>query len=129
MNNINSDINKLIIDNYASLGIYLFIFAIALVLIYFCIINFMNVIRKYNNAKKESLAIYKDVEIYDDNTIDTTIYYDNNKKRFINNMKSKYDNYNKSKAKYIQNTYNKLDDDVIDDKILYNKNDTYDYHK
>jgi hypothetical protein len=59
-----------------------------------------------------------------------TDHKDPNEKRFINNLNTKYSEYNAQKTKYIEKNFNnKENDDIINEKILYSKYDDYEYQK
>lgn len=56
-------------------------------------------------------------------------YINKGKKDFLEDVQTKYDDYNVLKSQYIKNTYKKDNDDVINERIMFSKYDNYEYSK
>jgi hypothetical protein len=61
-----------------------------------------------------------------DNPID---YINKGKKDFLDDVNTKYDEYNTAKSEYIKTTYARKSDDVVDQDILFSRHDDYTYER
>lgn len=157
--NIRSIVNKkiiasLITDNYTILIVFIAL-AIFIVAIAFYFINHMRTVlkdyNKYNRKlelappptnnqydvgadderyEKEDAKEKGDIGLYKMQFKDEPMdYVPKGKKDFLEDVKTKYDDYNVLKSQYIKTTYKKNNDDVIDNNILFSKYDDYEYTK
>jgi hypothetical protein len=70
----------------------------------------------------------KDTTLYALRTRDNPIdYIDKGKKDFLQDVDTKYDEYNTAKSDYIKTTYARKSDDVVDQDILFSRHDDYEY--
>ena len=143
---------KIITDNYSVIFIY-FVMIILLVLIaYYFFKNINKTVKSYRkNSAMMELAPAHDNNIMDpaadnekytkhdssknatlyalrtrDNPID---YINKDKKDFLSDVNSKYDEYNVAKSDYIKTTYARKSDDVVDQDILFSRHDDYEYKR
>jgi hypothetical protein len=54
-------------------------------------------------------------------------YINKHKKDFLEDVDTKYEEYNKAKTDYIKDTYQRNSDDVVDKDILFSRHDDYNY--
>jgi lipopolysaccharide export LptBFGC system permease protein LptF len=141
-------IENMLGDNYTMLGILaLLICVLLLVLYYFANSLRTTLVNYYRNKKNQDAQASStsdvsqnvrdtkaDNEIYyenvsdDPNKEDPTLYLDKNKKAFVDEVTATYGEYNTLKTEYITGNYDgKENDDVIDSKIMFAGNDSYEY--
>jgi hypothetical protein len=127
---VKNSIKRMLSDNYTLLFVFLFITIIlVLILVYF----FKQIQFTLKNYKKfignnETINTDTDNEIIDDDNItDPSKYQDPNKTSFYKSVKDLYNEYNTEKTNYIKTTYNKENDDYINEKMEYKTYDDYIY--
>lgn len=135
-------INRMIGDNYIIIFISFITVIILLIIAKYFGKNLLDTIKSYRNSfikSQEGIEIGKkgkytntkgmdDGEIYDDKQdIDSSQYFETGKLDFVKKMQTAYKDYNKLKSDYIQSTYSKQNDDVINNDTLYKKYDDYSY--
>lgn len=147
-------LEKLISDNYTILCIFFIVLLTCLIIMYYYGSNIRKTLRDYYkySASAKLHATSSDNQ-YDD-TADNEVYQNvsdklekdvgfrkfdvvnqaeehirQTKKEFMEDIRKRYEEYNTLKSDYILGTYSRVNDDVIDDKILYNKYDDYSYKK
>lgn len=147
-------LKKLISNNYVVLFLFVIVIGVASLVLYYFGNNMYKTLRDYRkNNKKFELGpspsdnqydVTADNEVYQ-NIADTTEkkygiyrvdpnsnsedYIRQNKRDFLDDIKNRYDEYNTLKSDYILTTYNKTNDDIIDQNTLYEKHDNYSYKK
>lgn len=147
-------IGTLLKDNYTILVIFIILTVFLILILYYFGNNMRNTLKMYYKFnKKMELApqptdnqydIQADDEMYskDENDINKDIglyhlqgrdepmeYINKGKKDFLANVKTTYNDYNTEKSKYIKTTYNKPNDDIVDEDVLFSKHDDYEYSK
>ena len=157
MNVVNRKIlTSIIKDNYAVIVIFIILSVLLVLILYYFIKHLVTTLKnykKYNRRLELAPAptnnqydIKADDEIYKKEeeedikeNIDMPVKYQvkedpmdynpKGKKDFLKDVTSTYDDYNVLKSQYIKTTYNRYNDDVIDENILFSKHDDYDYIK
>lgn len=130
-------ITKMLSDNYTLLIVFAILFLILLfVLLYFgkqC----YNAYKMYKKSNGDAPPVNVDNEIYpldvEDpadpldnlNITDPNEYRDPEEKKFYKDVDTIYKDYNTEKTNYIKSTYNRDNDDEINEKIIYSKYDSY----
>jgi predicted PurR-regulated permease PerM len=121
-------ISKMLSDNYTLLIIFIIIIGLLLFLAIYFINQIKTTVKDYNrNIQKTGSTINTENEVYLDEpeVLDPNTYQDPNKQQFYKNVDTVYKEYNKEKTNYIKSTYNKENDDSIDNRIIYSKYDDY----
>jgi hypothetical protein len=154
--------DKLFYDKLTLVCVYIVILIVFLLMLYYFIKHFINILREYYREKayndvgklntNSKVDPNRDSENTRDKEADNEFYpvdaestppgnftmkmptkpsdhKDANEKRFIEDLNTKYADYNAQKTKYIQQKYNEDNDDKIDEQILYSKYDDYKYKK
>ena len=147
-------ISKLISDNYMVLIIYIVVILFCIAVLYYFGNSIYKTIRNYYKYSKtievspsqtdNQYDVGADDEVYQkleesidkkrgfykfDVRNDSEEHIRQTKREFIEDIKKRYEEYNKLKSDYILTTYNKQNDDIIDQNILYDKHDDYSYKK
>lgn len=119
-------IEKIIGTNYSILGIFILLLIVSIISFYYIFSLLYRELKMFLGFKKK--AIHDDQEYYDDTKdlkYNVSNYYDKGKQDFLNNMKKEYKDYNDFKSNYIRTNFNTDNNDLIDEKILFNKYDNY----
>lgn len=135
----------MISDNYTMLFILFIILSVLLLALYYfgssliktISIWWRNVQEKRGNggkssadnprAKEDDNDIYYDNPKEDPNYADPFKYAPSGQREYVDNMDKAYKEYNDKKTSYITNTYQKQNDDIIDQKVIYKEYDNYSY--
>jgi len=133
-------ITKMLSDNYTLLIVFAILFCILMFVLLYFIKQCYNSYKMYNQNTLggSSPPVNVDSEIYPtdpsdpladslDNltTTDPNKYRDPEEQNFYKDVDTIYKDYNKEKTNYIKSTYNRDNDDEINEKIIYSKYDNY----
>ncbi len=121
-------VGDMIKDNFMTLCLYLVIvILLGLMAIYF-IFNMIKKIQRW----KVGVANYKVDDTKEDYPTnpkkymeEPIYYYEDGKQKFVKEMKSAYNDYNKEKTQYIRKAFNKENDDAVNEEVLFRKYDDY----
>lgn len=128
-------ISRMLSDNYTMLIIFAIVIALLIMVLSYFIKNTMRTLKDYkSNLQRSEAPKDKDSEVYvdDDNdnaVVDPKAYQESNKLNFMKQMDNAYQDYNLEKTSYIRATYNRTNDDVVDNRVVYKKYDDYVYEK
>ena len=127
-------ITKMLQDNYTLLIIFAILCIILIgILLYFS----QQCMEAYNMYKQSTLGavpVNVDNEVYPLDasdpldslvTTDPNKYRDPEEQKFYKDVDTIYKDYNKEKTNYIKSTYNRDNDDEINEKMIYSKYDSY----
>ena len=143
---------KIITDNYSVIFVYFVIFILLILIAYYFFRNISRTLKSYRkNAAMMELAPAQDNNVNDpaadnerytkqDTSKDATFYalrsrdnpidyINKGKKDFLDDVNTKYDEYNTAKSEYIKTTYARKSDDVVDQDILFSRHDDYTYER
>ena len=135
-------ITKMLSDNYTLLIVFAILFLILVFILLYFIKQCFNAYKMYkqNTLGGSSPPVNIDDEIYPmdpldnlessdplDNlvTTDPNNYRDPEEQKFYKDVDTIYKDYNKEKTNYIKSTYNRDNDDEINEKMIYSKYDSY----
>ena len=143
---------KIITDNYSVIFVYFVIFILLILIAYYFFRNISRTFKSYRkNSAMMELAPAQDNNVNDpaadnerytkhDTSKDATLYalrsrdnpidyINKGKKDFLDDVNTKYDEYNTAKSEYIKTTYARKSDDVVDQDILFSRHDDYTYER
>lgn len=130
-------ITKMLSDNYTLLIVFVILFLILLFVLLYFIRQCYNAYKMYNQNTLDAPPVNVDSEIYpldaEDpadpldnlNITDPNEYRDPEEKKFYKDVDTIYKDYNTEKTNYIKSTYNRDNDDEINEKMIYSKYDSY----
>ena len=120
-------IDKIINTNYSMLGVFLLLFIISIIAFYYIFTLLYKELKIFMGLSKKRI-IKNDDEYYDetnDMKYDVSNYYIKEKQNFLKTMKKEYKEYNDTKSDYIRKNFSIDNDDIINEKILFDKYDDY----
>ena len=124
-------LNRMISDNYTIVVIAIIILIIIVFVIKYFAGQIVQVMKNYKRASREKQdnSAQLDQEIYDpDSKIgDPKLYFDKPKSEYVKDLEQKFKEYNNLKDDYVKTNFSKMNDDLVDSRILYKKNDSYSY--
>lgn len=131
---VNNHISRLLSDNWTLLIVFLIVIGLlVLVLSYFVKQTFKTVRDYKSNEKAQEAPKNADEESYDESDdnenaiIDPVSYQEGKKLKFMKNVEDAYKTYNAEKTSYVQSSFSRTNDDVIDQRMAYKKYDRYEY--
>lgn len=132
-------IQRMISENYLMIFVCIVMLIIIGYMLYFTINQIVDCVRVYHKAINVQNVIgvsfksnnIQDNEVYESetpyNAFDPINHFEPGKAEFMSNLEKRYDDYNTAKSKYILSTYERTNDDIVDQKTLYKEHDDYDY--